>query len=277
MSKLAEIHEHFWNATKHWNPQCWNHKHRPSGEYKPWFRGHEDSRWKLIPSILRNGNEKYEFNLTKLFRLLAPGFGVDIETARMDQWLFVMQHHGAPTRLLDWSEGLNTAVFFACVDWIKRLDSKYCNLGTVFALNPILLNELFIGERDFPCTWVANRVKQTIKFAFGTEDEVEYDRKGEKIAYLQEPVAIFPSSVHARLRAQKSCFTLHGADYRDMREILIEKLGNTEKLLVEYKIQPDIKPHLVRELAQAGTTYSTIYPDLEGLARELKFQFKIPS
>jgi hypothetical protein len=32
---------------------------------------------------------------------------------------------------------------------------------------------------------------------------------------------------------------------------------------------------LADDLAMAGITYSTIYPDLEGLACDLKFQFRI--
>jgi hypothetical protein len=46
-------------------------------------------------------------------------------------------------------------------------------------------------------------------------------------------------------------------------------------MLVEYPIPRDKKPQLADELAQAGITYSTIFPDLEGLASDLKFQFRI--
>ncbi len=74
------------------------------GFAKPWFRGHTNTSYKLLPSILRDGNEAHEFNLTKKFRLMAPGYGPTPETGRLDLWLFLMQHHRAPTRLLDWAE-----------------------------------------------------------------------------------------------------------------------------------------------------------------------------
>ncbi len=263
-SLLAVIQEHFLSLTQRWPlPPI----------ARPWFRGHEKSDWQLVPSILRSGNQQHEFQLTKRFRLLAPGFGVEIPTGRLDQWLFVMQHNLAPTRLLDWSESLNTALFFACVDWIKQRDIEECSDGTVFALNPILLNEHVLGIRDFPVTWVQNEVLQTIKFAFGTEDEPGPDGKPAK--YLDPPVAIFPSTVHGRMRAQKACFTLHGADHRDMREILQEKGWAADGMLVEYGVPRDKKPQLADELALAGTTYSSIFPDLEGLTSDLKFQFRI--
>lgn len=265
-SPLTAIQEYFLSSTKRWSlPQI----------ARPWFRGHEKSDWQLVPSILRSGNQQHEFHLTKRFRLLAPGFGVDIPTDRLDQWLFTMQHNLAPTRLLDWSESLNTAVFFACLDWIRKPDIETCSDGMVFALNPIFLNKHVLNSCDFPVTWVQNRVLQTIKFAFGTQDEIVFDSDGKPITYLWEPVAIFPSTVHGRMRAQKACFTLHGADDRDMREIFQERDWVAGELLLQYPIPRDKKSQLADDLALAGVTFSTIFPDLEGLSSDLKFQFRI--
>ncbi len=77
------------------------------------------------------------------------------------------------------------------------------------------------------------------------------------------------------MRAQKACFTLHGADHRDLRDIFQEKGWAAAEMLLEYAILRDKKPQLTDDLALAGITYSTIFPDLEGLASDLKFQFHI--
>jgi hypothetical protein len=267
-SLLIAIHEHFLAITQRWVLPL---------IARPWFRGHERTDWRLVPSILRNGNLQHEFQLTKRFRLLAHGFGVDISTDRLDQWLFIMQHHKAPTRLLDWSESLNTAIFFACLDWIKQRDIGKCSDGIVFGLNPIFLNEKVLGISDFPVTWSQGPVLQTIKFAFGTQDELVREADGTliKIEYLQSPVAVFPSTVHPRMRAQKACFTLHGADHCDLRDIFHEKGWAAADMLRDYVIPRDQKSQLADELALVGTTYSTVFPDLEGLTSDLKFQFHI--
>jgi hypothetical protein len=66
-SVLATIHEHFFRGTGSWAlPPI----------ARAWFRGHETATWELVPSILRGSNQQQEFQLTKRFRLLAPGFGV---------------------------------------------------------------------------------------------------------------------------------------------------------------------------------------------------------
>ncbi len=263
---LTEIHRDLGDSTGHW--------HLPPIA-RPWFRGHERADWQLVPSILRNGNQRHELDLTKRFRLLAPGFGAEIDTHRLDQWLFLMQHHRAPTRLLDWSESLNTALFFACLDWVTHRDIDHCSDGSVFALNPIFLNEQVLGDSDFPITWVQNRVLQTIKFAFGTQDEIVLDSNRAPVTFLQFPVAVSPSTVHGRMRAQKACFTLHGADQRDLRTIFSENGWSAANMLLEYGIPRGRKPQLADDLALAGTTYSTVFPDLDGLASDLAFQFRI--
>jgi hypothetical protein len=145
----------------------------------------------------------------------------------------------------------------------------------VFALNPIFLNEQVLGISDFPVTWVQNRVLQTIKFAFGTQNELVLGPDQAPITFLQWPVAVFPSTVHGRMRAQKACFTLHGADHRDLRSIFSENGWSAANMLLEYAIPRDRKPQLADDLALAGTTYSTIFPDLERLTSDLAFQFRI--
>ncbi|MBP2667147.1 MAG: hypothetical protein H6Q76_2127 [Firmicutes bacterium] len=164
------------------------------GFARPWFRGHTDIRYKLLPSILRSGNDIHEFNLTKKFRLMAPGFGAALETSRLDRWLFLMQHHRAPTRLLK---------------------------------------------------------------------------------YLELPSAIYPSTIHARIASQKGCFTLHGADKRDFESIFSGRTMMQDKRLIKYRIPKEKVCEIFQEVWDLGITYATLFPDLDGLARELKYSFRI--
>lgn len=238
-----------------------------NGFAKPWFRGQTNENYILLPSILRNGNDLYEFQITKKFRLVAPGFGNTPDTDRLDQWLFLMQHLELPTRLLDWSESPLVAAFFAS---LKAIDNNNVeNNASILIIDPIELNKISISEEDFPVTWVQNRVLQTIKFAFNTQND-----HNDNLLYLELPVAIYPSTIHSRIKAQKGCFTLHGNDKRDIESIFINSLIKNEKL-IKYIIPKEKIKDFHNQLNDIGVTYSILFPDLDGLSKELKYLFGI--
>src|SRR5688572_18661980 len=78
-----------------------------------WFRGHADEGWKLRPSILRPPRTiADEMFLVKRFKQHAVPF---LENSLRDEWewLFLMQHYGVSTRLLDFSESPLVGLYFA--------------------------------------------------------------------------------------------------------------------------------------------------------------------
>src|SRR5262249_35052598 len=81
-----------------------------------WFRGHEKVNHSLTPSILRrpgNDTNAYidELSLTRHFQTMNPD--ASPRDASDFERLVMMQHYLAPTRLLDWTENLLVAMYFA--------------------------------------------------------------------------------------------------------------------------------------------------------------------
>ena len=86
------------------------------------------------------------------------------------------------------------------------------------------------------------------------------------------PIAIYPPYVNNRLSAQKSCFTVHGS-MKSGFETLYKK--NPKLRLVQLKIDGSKAIDLKDKLISAGITETTLFPDLEGLARELRYGFQM--
>jgi hypothetical protein len=169
-----------------------------------WFRGEPDIDTALIPMLYRHGFTPHENALLQMFRARATGFQDAVPMREhTDQWVFLARHAGLPTRLLDWSEGALIALHFA----LKETNP------VVWMLNPLDLNDLSYNHcstshpREFPLLWHdpgpswSNPAFENLRGAW------EQNRRGVLL-----PVAIYPTYVHARLRGQRSCFTIHGTD-----------------------------------------------------------------
>lgn len=225
----------------------------------PWFRGQSDFAWGLLPKLYRvkpnkRGIRIIEDEIRQEFIMRAPGLG-DIGSLNSWELYFTMQHFGAPTRLLDWTEGGLIALYFAV------RENNGDNDAAIWILDPWWLNHRGTKEREV--------IPPGAEVGISRADAERYkpwlpDRySAEKLPELC--VAVYPTHSARRISTQRSCFTIHGSEVGDLDSLA--EAPNARILKVSI---PQSQIILIKEqLAVAGVDEMTIFPDLDGLGRYL--------
>lgn len=228
-----------------------------------WFRGVSNSKYKLVPSIYRNKVWAYDADLAKdmvnSFIHRARGYLPNAHLIGKWEWYQIIQHHNMPTRLLDWTSGYSIALYFACRTAIAEMSTT----PSVWILNPYYLNELSKKQMV---------IFYTDKLTRDSEDSVVDEYLFDNHELPKYPIAIIPPYVNERMSSQKSCFTVHGKVKFGFEE-LYKKNKSFE--LVQLQISKKAAYGIKHDLVESGITEGTLFPDLEGLARELRFDFEM--
>lgn len=235
-----------------------------------WFRGHACSSYSLTPTLMRQASspeamfDREKRLLTRFRQRSLPYWPAGYP---QDDWehLFAMQHHGAPTRLLDWSENLFVGTYFSVQEPTSHGGSaphepEDCR-GVVWALDPLRWN------RGIP------QLKE-----FGEETRVLTTADEELAPYYPEtalnrmrkrqntPVAIYGTHNSDRIVAQRGTFTAAGNKVAPL-ESFASDIGSEPSL---WRVELDFPRSVAAEgISALGFTETMIFPDLPALAREL--------
>lgn len=218
-----------------------------------WFRGHRKLEWALTPSALRYKTLEERTRAKDLFRDFRRV--AEIKLTRLPlpdehlKWLQLAQHHGIPTRLLDWTESATIALYFACAALGKE-DTD----GIVFLFNPKHVSRLK-GTRD-KTSLDAHLEPKLIQKYF----DLDVRREGRSGL---PTVAIRPILNSERLMVQRGVFTLHGSQQFDLDD-------RQAPSLVAIPIVREAKRNLRIELGRTGIDEMTVFPELEHACRHLK-------
>jgi hypothetical protein len=180
---------------------------------------------------------------------------------RMDEnWerLFFMQHSLVPTRLLDWTENPFIALYFA-------LTAKSDGDAAVWMLDPIAWNRKSLAHITFQGDILSVDDSHLNFLAPGADLD----------NMIEDPLAIYGYHNSARIVAQRGVFTVFGKDTHPMEDIYSKK-DYPPDCLLKLRLPKDKRADLLKSLFQLGFTHSVVFPDLDGLAREIKnfFGFK---
>lgn len=229
-----------------------------------WYRGHDDSVFQLRPSLFRHPKRstpkeifELEKNLLSRFKQRSIPYLQHHNGDDFDH-LFIMQHFGVPTRLLDWTENPFVGPFFALHTSLK----KDCD-AAVYILEPVKWNQALLGS-----TTADVRV-------FDTRDDIllkGYTIGPKDLWGQKNPISIFGNYNSPRIVAQKGTFVIFGVEMKSMEEI-VDSDATMKPILRKYLIPKDKKVSVFESLLGIGIADTFVYPDLEGLGREIKRTF----
>jgi hypothetical protein len=225
------------------------------------FRGQPDSSWFLRPSFTRECIDwnvaacdaiEIEARATEDFQHqsnlhLNPNLFHGLVSRKSPLgWWTIMQHHGAPTRLLDWTLSPFVATYFAVEDLSNKEGAVWC-----FYINGLLQNmEQQYSKRLTPET-------------LGRLEDFN-DPAGPKSLMLFKHH--LPSD---RMIAQQGIFTVSqqvSADHGDIVHDAVPEINLHTKILIPAKV----KVEFLWRLRQMNITASALFPGVDGLGRSIR-------
>lgn len=234
-----------------------------SREYESWaFRGQASADWPLFSSLSRylmnysvhpDAWVQQESRILRIFKRKAHLLLDHLpEETDSFQWLALMQHHGAPTRLLDFTWSPYVATFFA----LERATGE----AAVWALFPPGLNNPRMRtirasqrvELDEMAPWVEGGY------------EKHFLENKNRIVVAGEPVRM-----NQRLIAQSGTFVMPGV-LNEPIETLVPHTAVTKFVLDVGAM----RRRALAELYQMNLSNATLFPGLDGLARSLAFELE---
>jgi hypothetical protein len=223
--------------------------------YQHWaFRGQKDASSPLFSGLSRylmtfrvnpRAWPEQEERILRIFKRKAIHFLDNVPQQNDDfEWLALMQDHGAPTRLLDFTWSPYVAAFFALHNATKD--------AVIWACNPAEIEKM--KQVD-----LANPGNFRKYFLTGSGSFV----------WLSEPYAM-----NRRLIAQSGTFLVPAILNKSIERILRE-YPNPRDTLVKFILPADkVREKGMRELYRMNITQATLFPDLDGLARSLAFELE---
>jgi hypothetical protein len=206
------------------------------------FRGQKDSTWDLLPRIGRKDlkfigpeflQEEAEI-IDEFQRLSRPYIGIDLIS---DPWdlLALAQHHGLPTRLLDWTSNPLVALYFA------------------------------FFEKD-------DRIKDRMVWMLAMNKTEIADCKAHTPFNNPKTVVFKPNHITQRLISQNGWFTVHRFIKESNSFVKLNKNKDYKTRLFEFPISNNAREDILTRLDRLGVNEFTLFPSLDGLSRYLEWK-----
>ncbi|QKJ66239.1 FRG domain-containing protein [Deefgea piscis] len=239
------------------------------------FRGHNDHKFKMVSSLERFIDSRDQESYAK--------FAPDIEEYLLHEfksrahhyisrdslpitklgWLSLMQHHGCPTRMLDFTYSPYIALFFAQDGFKEKQDKEMA----VWAID-----NSYLEKECFNYLTRCNVINVNYKSYSTTKDDIfsnSVDKNNHEIIFPTQPLQI-----NLRLENQMGLFLMSGSNKLNLDSIFM-KVTHSETPAKKFIIPECMHNDVLKMLISMGINYRKIYPGLDGMAKDIAINLQI--
>ena len=225
------------------------------------FRGHSDCSWTLQTTLSRSLPEEanleaalmiekaalLQFKAVAHFHLPTPIIvHADEFTTKVVGWWTLMQHYGAPTRILDWTASPYVATYFA----VKEFTDTD---AAIFCLDSVRYNKILDNLNSEAHDLFSN-------------DGIFADKSAPEYIYIIER-----GRLTDRMAAQQGVFTISKNILADHHDILEKTINNSDEkdILVKIVIPAKEKLYFLGKLRRMNITGQSLFPGADGIGKSI--------
>jgi hypothetical protein len=204
------------------------------------YRGVSNVDYQIVPSLGRLDQydedliDDYETRTLEEFKRRAVPYITEVPTNEWE-WLFLAQHHGLPTRLLDWTSNALVALYFATASHADKVCAIYCG--------------------DFKRIYLGG------KAVHGDAGRLTVNPDVTSPFTVADVYSVSPPHKHQRYINQSGLFTIQNDPCKPIPE---------SQLPVKYIIPSSCKQRFQQILSAFGITRLFLFPSVDNLVRDIR-------